>query len=297
MSTLKKPFSLVFIAGLGHSGSTLLSLLLGSQKDFSSLGEVNILIEKSRRNKYLKKYDKRPCSCGKLPTYCDVWGSFKKYLTEDTKLSYNELYAKLLEIHQQKSGGSTIIDASKNFNHLKKIVSGLDEVGISKSQFYVIHLTKDVRNYTYSMLRRGESESIINTFKHFRNWTKRNRKVEQYLKENEIQTLNIGYEELALSTDLVFKKLFDFLGYKPVEGKISVISDPGHVIFGNKMKNNDSIKIKYDYYWLNDGNLNLYYSLLYPFINKLNSRLVYNTVNQIAKENNKRFKFKTEDFG
>lgn len=277
MSTFKKSFSLVFITGLGHSGSTLLSILLGSQKGFSSLGEINILIDKSRRNKYLKKFDKRPCSCGKIPSECDVWGPFKKFLLKEPNLSYSKIYAKLLEIHQFHSDADIIIDASKNFNHLKKTVSGLDELGLSKSQFYVIHLTKDVRNYTYSMLRRENSPSFYHTIKHFRNWYKKNKKIELYLKENEIKTLNIGYEELVLSLDVIFKKLNTFLDVNQLYDNISIGNDSGHIIFGNKMKNKDSLKIKYDFYWLNNGSLNLYYTLLYPFINKLNKRRLCKT--------------------
>jgi hypothetical protein len=63
----------VYIAALGHSGSTLLELTLGNHPRMVNVGEVERLsIQFARMNSA-----NRPglCSCGKRPTDCPVWGA------------------------------------------------------------------------------------------------------------------------------------------------------------------------------------------------------------------------------
>lgn len=56
---------LIYILGLGHSGSTLLDLILGSHSKLESVGEIKNLEE------YIK--NEKLCSCGKKISECDYW--------------------------------------------------------------------------------------------------------------------------------------------------------------------------------------------------------------------------------
>ena len=61
----------VYIAALGHSGSTLLELLLGSHPRMTAVGEIyRLSVQFSRADRA-----DRPglCSCGKRPIDCPVW--------------------------------------------------------------------------------------------------------------------------------------------------------------------------------------------------------------------------------
>lgn len=56
---------MIYILGLGHSGSTLLDLVLGSHSKLESVGEIKNLEE------YIEDY--KLCSCGKIISNCDYW--------------------------------------------------------------------------------------------------------------------------------------------------------------------------------------------------------------------------------
>jgi hypothetical protein len=66
------PAVLVAVASAGHSGSTLLDLLLGNHPQVSSAGEMNRLT--------LHAAD-RVCACGSTVTACDYWNRVRGVLT------------------------------------------------------------------------------------------------------------------------------------------------------------------------------------------------------------------------
>jgi hypothetical protein len=67
------PATLVFIASAGHSGSTLLDLLLGNHSGISSAGEMNRLT--------LHAAD-RVCACGATVIGCSFWNSVRATIAE-----------------------------------------------------------------------------------------------------------------------------------------------------------------------------------------------------------------------
>ena len=60
-----KPYSILYIAGYGHSGTTILDILLGSTPDAFSIGELTHLV----RPGFLKEY----CSCNTPIEECTFW--------------------------------------------------------------------------------------------------------------------------------------------------------------------------------------------------------------------------------
>jgi hypothetical protein len=78
MSVIKKNNSIevIYISGDGRSGSTLLDILIGSQKGVFSAGELTNI----SREGILKEF----CSCGKILGECELWADiFKKWLHEN----------------------------------------------------------------------------------------------------------------------------------------------------------------------------------------------------------------------
>ena len=47
---------ILYIAGLGHSGSTILDLSLGSHPDITGLGEIYTLLDSERRKNHYVSY-------------------------------------------------------------------------------------------------------------------------------------------------------------------------------------------------------------------------------------------------
>jgi len=68
-----KSITVIYISGDGHSGSTLLDILLGSQKNVFSAGELNNI----SREGLLEEF----CSCGEQLSDCGLWSDIlKKWL-------------------------------------------------------------------------------------------------------------------------------------------------------------------------------------------------------------------------
>lgn len=63
----------IYIAGRGHSGSTLLTLLLARHPEIAAVGELANLSLQCYRDEERTKWVGR-CGCGKRPFNCEVWG-------------------------------------------------------------------------------------------------------------------------------------------------------------------------------------------------------------------------------
>lgn len=78
----------IYIAGNGHSGSTLLDIILGNLKpsEIFSAGEITNVVRASILDEY--------CSCGEKISNCDEWSTIFKVWESERQISYEE-YAKL----------------------------------------------------------------------------------------------------------------------------------------------------------------------------------------------------------
>jgi hypothetical protein len=283
--TLNKELKLIFIAGLGHSGSTLMDLILGAQENMTGLGEVDVFINQEKRETYVNRFDKYPCTCGKVPSECPIWGPFKNTLNENEELSYADLYRSLLNQAGESTNSSVIIDSSKNIHALKSVYESLDEIGIRKENFFVIHLTKDINNYAVSSIRSGKNK--ISYLKILRDWIKKNRSLERFLNDQNIQSLNIGYEELVLSLSFTLNKILNFAKLNAGSPILDLSKSGSHIISGNNMRLDQAEKIYYDYRWFLNPRTRFWFSLL-PNVVKLNRKWVYSNV-EVSLEKDSKF--------
>jgi hypothetical protein len=77
--TVGKP-TFVYIVGKGHSGSTILELLLNRSANVAAMGEIDMLalqIYRDHRTRWVGK-----CSCGARPQDCEYWGRVIKEVKE-----------------------------------------------------------------------------------------------------------------------------------------------------------------------------------------------------------------------
>lgn len=183
------PVRVVFIAGSGRSGSTLLARLLGSADGAFAAGEVRFLWERG-----LLANDR--CSCGETFRRCAVWsgvigelertspvpparvlsalasrtrirrlpavllGRGGKALTPEVIEHLASVYRAIAEV----TGASTVVDSSKLplYGHLLSEVPGIE--------VEVVHLVRDARAAAYSWRESGsrhgtiEGETAMDTF-------------------------------------------------------------------------------------------------------------------------------------
>jgi hypothetical protein len=94
--------NVLYIAGNGHSGSTLLDIMLGSTEGFFSGGELTFITRDSIFEEY--------CSCGQLIPECEIWSEIIDRWEKNRKVTYREYQQLRLRFERNK----TSIVALKN---------------------------------------------------------------------------------------------------------------------------------------------------------------------------------------
>jgi hypothetical protein len=119
--------TIIFIAGRGHSGSTLLDMLLSSHSKVASVGEA----------RFSPQYPKTRCSCGAPAVWeCPYWKSVDTRLSardgmslrdldiwardDATFIRHNKIFYGLM---QEITGKSYIVDSSKKPHRLRRLLA------------------------------------------------------------------------------------------------------------------------------------------------------------------------------
>ncbi|MCP2729839.1 sulfotransferase family protein [Limnofasciculus baicalensis] len=184
-----------FICGVGHSGSTLLGLILGSHSDCFYCGEA----AKSRflhdPNKPIKK---RVCKiCG---FDCRVWGDLN--LTDSL-----DLYEQV----SRKTEKPIMIDSTKNLEWLEE---QLTAIARTTAQPFLIFLQRDGRAVLNSRIRKYPDKDIKELIE---SWRTQIQLTKELFQSFEHKKIKIRYEELATQPETVTRNLCDFLeiDYQP----------------------------------------------------------------------------------
>lgn len=86
--------TIVYIVGRGHSGSTMLELLLNRNPSMAAMGELNLLPLQLYRNGKNSRWTGK-CSCGQRPLECPVWGAALNSVASSHKLELRSSPLKL----------------------------------------------------------------------------------------------------------------------------------------------------------------------------------------------------------
>lgn len=275
---------IVYIVGLGHSGSTMLDLTLGQHSKMTGLGEIATVL-----NLGLDSIRQRaiPCACGSSLDNCNFWGNVAKTLGDAPGASFQERYQTVINTAQSIFGDDcVIVDSSKGLASLKRI-SKLPDVDLK-----VLHLIRDVRPFTISYLdrmkrRRNKASAQKNIGKfpksllqqyasyYFLQWYRQNRKIQQYLNGLDLPVFQFGYEELCLYPQKIVGKICEFLEVEEEAALLNWDKPKSHIIRGNIMRvNAEKWGIHYDNRWFYRKNW-LMPSVLFPHIMKYNNAEVY----------------------
>lgn len=254
--------TIVYIAGLGHSGSTLLDLLLGSHSKMIGLGEIMPFIRRKNR-----EIDNRAtCSCGKKGNECDFWSKADEVIKNTN--NETDAYIALANYFFEKYGDETLlVDSSKNsYPHLQKVS---EEFNLK-----ILFLTRDYRSWTFSRYADKGGFSILWAYR----WFAENKKIEYQLKKMNLEFYKVGYEELALYPDFILKKVCKFIDVDFEENMLSPDNTNSHIINGNLLRADKEKRssIKYDARWMTSGRISRLSAFL-PFV-KFNKKNVFSNV-------------------
>ena len=277
-----KPLKIVFVAGAGRSGSTLLDLLLGSAPGACAVSELRHIWR-------LGFVENEYCGCAERFSACPFWravvehafGTMPAFDADDIDhaqerllrsrnapaLSWGRLQRgrlrreaerwaanelRILRAIQAVSGESTIVDSSKNPMY------GLLLATLPDIDLRVVHLVRDARAVAYSWARRSKPDPMRAGEMQFELakpwqagawWMLANAQTELSppLRRS---YLRVRYEELARDPEVEMARICAFAGLEQLPAPLRVDLGVHHSIGGNPMRfEQGEIRVKPDIEW------------------------------------------------
>jgi len=243
------PRRVVFIASLGHSGSTLLDLVLGGHSAIVGLGEVGRSIDLPNGG---PATDLPLCSCGKTARDCGFWGTVLPRLTHEPNANELRRYEVVLDTFAETFGPDSILVDSSKYLRWLRVLATLGSVDLR-----VLFLVRDVRSFTVSEIDNvarkraaGQPYRGIGPFTAFRRWHAENRKTEAFLTASGLPVFRLGYEELCLAPERIVPKICQFLDLPHEPSMLSLERSRSHILRGNRMRHDAARRaVGYDPRW------------------------------------------------
>ena len=258
----KKKIKLIYIAGTGHSGTTLISLIIGSSKNCLPLGELHFLQE------YKKSSKKFLCDCGKPLEQCEFWSKIvynvdtnKLFLLNDSlwnkvkfilsvlfypltkpnfkKYTDSKLY-QLITNHPE-CNGKIVVDSSKVIRRMCYL-STLSDIDLK-----IVHCVRDCRGVICSYERKGQ-----NWAKTFMVWLLTNSilsiiKSKGFIKSNYIR---LSYDQFTVDPIKFIRKINRKFELNISENFLDEINNAQYHIFaGNRLRKRKISSISRDISW------------------------------------------------
>ncbi len=282
--TQGEPLRVVYIAGVGRSGSTVLDSVLGNHPLIQSVGELSRLANDAWIHNFY-------CSCGKRSQECPFWLSvYDAWCASGGKVSVQEyvetqndveqvrhlpalvreswkktqtfqVYAEqtllILKAIQKVSGRSIIVDSSKGIERAF-VLSLMPEIDLR-----VIQLVRDPRGVVWSHkkafkkdLENGLPRDIESqpAWRAALYWCRMNMEADWLRKRlGPEKALLVRYEDFMLNTLPVLQNIGDFVGVDLTN--IQRLIDEGgklyfdHTIAGNRVRMKGKLQLKFDQEW------------------------------------------------
>lgn len=245
----------LYIAGMGRSGSTLLCRTLGSVEGFVGTGELMRIIDRGVATGDL-------CSCGTAVNTCEIWSEvledlekrcpdldlarlertrkritegweFLRYLFLPAGLSgferdledYRSFLSALYRSVRAVTGARVVVDASKNLLFAMLLT---ETPGVTVS---ILHLIRDSRGVAHSWARKTRRPGTHARQEYFRQlgpvlssilWSTAQLTAE-WLGERAVRSIRVRYEDFVAAPSITVSRILDGLG-SPRR-----ISDTAHV--------------------------------------------------------------------
>jgi hypothetical protein len=224
----------IFILGSGHSGSTLLDLMLGAHKLAFSAGELSKLWG------YSGPDVKKTCACGQRIADCDFWNEVRSRV-DPCDANDDAPPSALLEAICAVSDAQVVIDSSKSIRRLRSLLA-------TPVDLHVIHLVRDGRAVAHSNRKKGRDFRIS-----FQKWAAIQRHARTVLEEvsPSVPTTRIRYEDLAQHPQRTIEEIQRWAGLPPDERCWTSFRERAvHLVSGNRMKRERVSRISFDLEYL-----------------------------------------------
>jgi Sulfotransferase family len=248
----------LYIAGMPHSGTTILSQVLGETEGFVGIGESFYLWDAHERG--------WPCGCGKLLAECEWWASVlgdvgdlrpDRYYMALAELPglllragpparYRRALGGMLEAVSSRAGADVVVEASKSptFGRILDDLPGVD--------LHVVHLVRSPQAVANSWSRfEGEAGRPA---RHSFVWSSWNAAIELLWGRRPSRYLRVAYEELAEAPRETLARIVRFAGGDPATlpfvGDHTVRLGLAHTVAGNPVRfRSGDVDIRLDDAW------------------------------------------------
>lgn len=284
-----RPVRVLYIAGIGRSGSTLVARALGGADGLTAVGEAMHFFGRGLTNNEL-------CGCGRAVRECPLWGRVADGLTEsgvplpasdierlrhrategrhlpallspirtpsfDRKLkAYRSHLSRLYRELHRVAGGRVIVDSSKNAGYAR-VIRDVPDVDL-----HLIHLVRDSRGVAYSLqkhtrrpgVRWGGGEELLDrrgpsTAAVF--WSAAQLMVES-LGSTASSYVRIRYRDFVRSPEKTLRTVLREIGEFRGPRQLAHVQDGGleldshHILAGNPMREqHGAIALEEDLEW------------------------------------------------
>ena len=276
---------LLLIRGLGHSGTTILDLALGSHPRMIGLGEALRILrtpspgEEQRGPARLRAElrHQRLCTCGTTAASCPIWGPLLDWLPVHDHLPLADKLRQLLGnvdhyVNQQNGEIEWVVDSYQD--DLQIPLQVLPDLDVR-----IIFLVRDVRSWVHSRARDGNKKGrSLPGVRSLVRWCWVNRRFERDLTRSGKPIFLLGYEELALSPERSLTLLCEWLGLPFAKAMLTPgVGTQSHILAGNRLRFDPlkSREISYNTSWLQGPAWPAQPALMLPSVDHLNRRLVY----------------------
>jgi hypothetical protein len=250
---------IAFIAGLSHSGSTLLDLMLNAHPEIASVGELKQLDHYARLQRSRSR--RRRCTCG-APSLddCPFWAKVNATLKARVGLSLADVniedYSDPVRFNQDNAivfeaifatvGRTYIVDSSKRVERLELLMAN------QALDVFPIFLLRDPKGQICSSLRKNpkhqkhgkEPRRLIKRIGDYI-WT--NRRIYNLVKDRPHAV--VVYEELARDPERTLTTLMQRLGLSFHPLQLYWAEQERHNISGNRMRFAKSSGVELDTNW------------------------------------------------
>jgi hypothetical protein len=280
--------NVVYIMGYGHSGSTMLDILLSNHPNIEGVGEL-----KNLHRAGWTPDETRVCACGarihRCPYWCEVrrqWANIvgdddvgryiylqNRYegfhhcwprLVSDSRkqfpvfMEYARKTSALYEAIARVSRKSVVVDSSKDPMRAYALLKN-GGLGIS-----LIHLVRDGRGVVWSMMKPRERDVTAGiprgrlphpAWRTTVGWIVANLESEWVLSQADAQgVLRIRYEELVGKPEKILVRLGNLLDedFTPLSEKVTSghQMNIGHTVSGNRLRVSSSVRLRPDLEWM-----------------------------------------------
>ena len=195
----EQKINLIYIAGYGFSGSTLLERMIACHPKIIGLGEVYNLLQDFDQNEI--------CSCGLSLPLCPYWKEAYSIYLKDKKLVNSQNIFSLLS-ESQVPKVQYFCDSSKTTfgNMLRPFFLS------KKYEVTMIHITRDGAACLQSVLKRSSKSShLLKSLIVGIHWSLANLMASSFQFFNSSAYLKIKYEDLIEQPNKLRSQIYDFL--------------------------------------------------------------------------------------